>query len=113
VSPPDALIVACLGGAACGAANAAGLWWTTRRLPHVRRPAAVLLASFLVRTLATLPPVVLLGAGEVDRLVVALVSFVIFRLLVVRGLASASARSAHRRAHRGDEPPPMGGEVAP
>ncbi len=113
MSPPDALIVACLGGAACGAANAAGLWWTTRRIPGARRPASLLLASFLVRALVTLPPVVLLGAGEVDRLVAALASFVIFRLLVVRGLTSAAARAAHRRAAPGGKPPAMSGGVAP
>lgn len=113
MSPPDALILACLGGAACGAANAAGLWWTTRMLPHVRRPAALLLASFLLRALLTLPPVVLLGAGHADRLVAALASFLIFRLLVVRMLASVSARAAHRRAVRTRDAPRVDGGVTP
>jgi len=87
MSPPEVLILASTVGAACGALNAWGLWRTSRAMPHVDRPGLLLAGSFVLRTLVTVTPIVLLGDGEADRLVSGFAAFIMIRLLAVHVIA--------------------------
>lgn len=87
MSPPEVLILVSATGAAGGALNAWGLWRTTRAVPDVRHPGLLLTGSFVLRTLVTVTPVILLGEGEPDRLIAGLASFVMIRLLAVHAIA--------------------------
>ncbi len=80
----ETLLLGLLGGLLIGVAYFGGLWWTVERIPHARRPGALLAASYLVRTvlaLAAFAALVRLGPGP---LVAALVGFVAARAVVVR-----------------------------
>ncbi len=68
-----------------------GLWWTVRRLPRVRHPSLWMLSSFVLRVLVTVTGFVLLAAGDWQRLGIALLGFLLVRLIMVRTLSSNHA----------------------
>jgi len=61
-----------------------GLWWTVKRLPQSRYPAALTLCSLMVRVLLVVGGFYFLMAGELARLLAALLGFIVLRLLLVR-----------------------------
>jgi F1F0 ATPase subunit 2 len=86
------LLLVLLGSAALGALFFGGLGLTVGRLAQIRRPAAWLAVSFLVRSAIVLAGLPLLMDGRWERLLAALIGFHLARSVVLR---------AARRAPRG------------
>jgi F1F0 ATPase subunit 2 len=78
------LLIPFLLGILLGVLYLAGLWLTVRRLPRVRRPALLLLASTTLRiTLLLAGFWYILGGREWGRLLAALAGFVTVRTLTL------------------------------
>lgn len=77
------LVPALLGGCLLGLFFYGGLWWTVRRLPHTRRPAALTISSFVVRTAVTVLGFYLIMDGRLDRILVAMAGFLVIRTLLL------------------------------
>jgi F1F0 ATPase subunit 2 len=91
MADPLALSVAWLAGAGLGAFFFGGLWWTVRRLADARRPALLVLGSFVLRTGVALGGFYLVAtAGRWERILAYLLGFVTARLVVTR-LTEASS----------------------
>lgn len=86
------LALAALAGLAIGAVYFSALWWTVQRGASARRPALLFLASFVARTAFALGAFYLLGGRHADRLAVALLGFIVSRVLVVRLTGSSTAK---------------------
>lgn len=71
-----------VGGAALGAVHFLGLWLTLQRLPRSRHGGMLVLGSSILRIAVTVIGLWLLMAGEPARLLVALASFVVLRVLL-------------------------------
>ena len=78
------LALAGLAGAALGAFFFGGLWWTVRRGVSSGHPALWFLGSGLLRTSMVVAGFYLVGGGQRQRLVGALVGFIAARLVVMR-----------------------------
>lgn len=78
------LVSAFVVGLALAGVHFAGLWWTIRRLPTAKRPALVMLASYVVRVAVTVAGFILIMGGQWPRLVACLVGFVLGRLVLTR-----------------------------
>ncbi len=92
MSEPWLLLLAGLAGAGLGLLFFGGLWYTIRQLPQSRRPALLLISSFLIRLSLTLLGFSwILGgaAAAIDRLLVAFIGFLLVRLLLTRRLRRA------------------------
>ncbi len=87
------LALALLAGAALGGFFFGGLWLTVRKMESTRNPTLLLLGSFLGRTLITLAGFFLIAGGRWERLMVAVVGFVIVRLVLVRFGFGRAAKS--------------------
>ncbi len=94
------LALSFLGGAAAGAFYFGGLYWTVRRLNRARRPAALAMASFLVRTAVTVAAIWFIGHTHWARLVASLVGLIVMRHVLVRvwGPTPAPAETAPEKA---------------
>lgn len=92
MSEPWLLLLAGIAGAGLGLLFFGGLWYTIRQLPQSRRPALLLISSFLIRLSLTLLGFYwILGgaAAAIDRLLVAFIGFLLVRLLLTRRLRRA------------------------
>jgi F1F0 ATPase subunit 2 len=98
MTPLPLLLLVLAAGFAVGLLFFASLWFTVRRLPHSVNPIPLLLISGLLRLLGALGAMALLAAGDWQRLLAALLGFVLARVLLVR-LWGPPAPSA------GDSPP--------
>lgn len=78
-------------GLGLGAFFYGGLWWTVKRLPAVRHPAAWMLASFLLRAGVSLAGLYWLAAYDLRRLGLALGGWLLARVLLVKRLGGESA----------------------
>lgn len=78
------LAVAGAAGLVLGAVFFGGLWWTVRKGVSSPRPALWFVGSMLLRTGIVLAGFYLVGAGQLQRLLVCLLGFVIARFLVMR-----------------------------
>jgi F1F0 ATPase subunit 2 len=78
------LVVALIAGGLVGAAYFRGLWWTVKKGVHARRPAALFIGSFIVRTLFALAAFYFIGHGHPERLAICLLGFILGRLITVR-----------------------------
>lgn len=76
------LMLAGLAGAGLGAIFFGGLWWTVRQGASSRHPALWFLISALLRTAVVLTGFYFVGAGQWQRLVSALVGFIVARFAV-------------------------------
>ncbi|MBU1154314.1 MAG: ATP synthase subunit I [Proteobacteria bacterium] len=76
-------------GLAVGAFFFGGLYWTVRRLATARYPAALSLASMLLRLGVSLAALYLVMAGDWRRLAAAVVGMIVMRLVLVRLLRPA------------------------
>lgn len=87
--------VGLLAGVVLGAVFFGGLMLTVRRLPTARRPAALALSSFVVRTAVVLAGLAWVAQGDWRRLAGALVGLVAMRVMLVRawGLRPAGGSS--------------------
>ena len=77
------LALAGLAGAALGAIFFGGLWWTVRRGVSSGHPALWFLGSGLLRTSIVVAGFYLVGGGQWQRLVGALVGFIVARFAVM------------------------------
>jgi F1F0 ATPase subunit 2 len=78
------LVLAGGAGVLLGAVFFGGLWWTVRKGVSSQRPALWFLGSMLVRTGIVVVGFYVVSGGAWQRLVAALLGFVIARLLVTR-----------------------------
>lgn len=83
-----ALLVAGLG---LGLFFYGGLWWTVQRMPVVRHPVGLMLASFVIRLGVTMTGFTILVAGDWRRVPAVLLGFILVRLVLVNKLRSADA----------------------
>lgn len=86
------------GGGVLGAAFFGGLWWTTRRAVTSRRPAALLVGSFMVRSSAAVAGLALLGWGQWQRIALAMLGFVLARMVLLSALGPDHGQPIGREA---------------
>ena len=67
------------------------LWRTVRKLPDTQRPARLILGSLVVRMVVVLPGFYFVMSGHWERLIVALIGFILMRKLLTRHLGSGVA----------------------
>ena len=79
-----AYAVSILAGLGLGGFFFGGLWWTVRRLPTARHPAALALGSFFVRTTITAGGLFLAADGRLGPLAAGLAALVLVRTVLVR-----------------------------
>lgn len=86
-------VVAAAGGAALGLFYYTGLWLTLQRLPRSTYPGLWVFASFTVRLAVTMCGFYLILGPDrnLPRLGVALLTFVVMRVLLIRRLQPALA----------------------
>lgn len=77
------ILPAFFAGAALGIFYFGGLWLTVQRIPAAQRPVLSSLASFLVRSGAVLAGFYLIGLGDWVRLPVALLGFILVRMVIL------------------------------
>ncbi len=80
------LVAALVGGMAIGAFFFGGLWLTIGYLERTTRPAMLLLGSFMGRTVLALSGLFVLAWGRWERLAIAVVGFLVARIVVVNVL---------------------------
>lgn len=81
--------IAILAGLALGGFFFGGLWWTVRRLPGARHPAALALSSFLARTVVTAGGLFVAADGRVGPLAAGLAALLAVRFVLIRRLGPA------------------------
>ncbi len=92
-----ALAVATFLGAVLSGLYFGALWMTLRRLTHHRHPAVLLMLSLLLRlTLLLIGFYLILDRGHWDRLLAALIGFILVRILLTRMLGPVSASRVAR-----------------
>lgn len=72
-----------IAGAALGTMFFGGLWLTVKQTVTSTKPALLILGSFIVRMVLVLTGFYFIGAGNWQRLLMALVGFIIARFLVI------------------------------
>ena len=82
---PDILIwiFAMLAGAALGGVFFGGLWWTVQRGAASPSPARWFIGSFVLRTAIVLTGFYFIGGGQLGRLGLCLLGFLLARVLVL------------------------------
>jgi len=78
------LLLAVLAGLALGLFYFGGLWLTVRRIACGKRPALLMLSSFVVRLLVTLCGFYLVMDGSWERLLACLAGFLVMRFVLTR-----------------------------
>lgn len=78
------LLVALVAGTTIGVVFFVGLWWTIRRALSSRSPAALFLASLLLRTLVAVSGFYLVSRGDWRRLLACMGGFFIARVVAMR-----------------------------
>jgi F1F0 ATPase subunit 2 len=94
---PLSLALALIGGAGIGLLHFGGLWWTVRRIGERRNPAALLLASQLLRTGATVLLLYLVAGSAWERLLAAAAGLLIVRRVMARRLGPAPEATPGQR----------------
>lgn len=89
MSGPQLLFSFLVGGVA-GSLYFSGLWYTLHWLPTARRPALLLIGSFLLRLTLLLGILSLLAGSHWSSLLSALAGFLLVRTLLVRRWGSGS-----------------------
>jgi F1F0 ATPase subunit 2 len=84
MNEPLSLASALIAGVLLGAIFFGGLWWTVRRSVSSKRLALWLFASWLLRTGIVLPGFYFVMQGDWQRLLAALLGFVLARIAVTR-----------------------------
>lgn len=87
-------------GAGLGALFFGGLWLTVRALPTARYPAALSLGSLAARSILLMAGFYVVSAGHWERILAALVGFVLARIALVQFLRPGRPEHSHAR---GDE----------
>lgn len=97
------LVFAGMAGVFLGVMFFGGLWWTVRKGVTSTRPAALFLASMLLRMGLALAGFYFVTNGQWQRLLACLVGFIMARLMVtrltrVKGKSAVLAREASHEA---------------
>lgn len=90
-------IFAMLGGLALGGVFFGGLWWTVQRGAISASPARWFIGSFVLRTAIVLAGFYFIGGGQLGRLGLCLLGFLLARVLVLvltRPTPTAAAQAA-------------------
>lgn len=87
------LIAALVGGVGIGGFFFGGLWLTIGRLDTVSRPGMLLLGSFMGRTLLALGGLYLLAWGRWERMAIAVIGFLLARVIIVNLLGRQEVTS--------------------
>lgn len=93
------LILALICGLALGGFYFGGLWYTVARIPDTRRPAWLLVASFVARTVVVLTGfagVMLATGARLDAAGLCLLGFILVRFVLVRRLGPLSKTAVSR-----------------
>jgi F1F0 ATPase subunit 2 len=83
-SNPLECLAALLAGILAGSVFFGGLWWTVKRLATAKHPALLMVGGAVLRTGLVLGVFLLAGRDHLDRMLAALVGFVIARIVIVR-----------------------------
>jgi F1F0 ATPase subunit 2 len=78
------LLPALLAGALLGAIFFGGLWWTILKCVSSRWPAALFLASLVLRTSATVAGFYFISHGDWRKILACLLGFLVARIFVTR-----------------------------
>ena len=78
-------------GLGLGALYFIALWKTVRKIPDTQSPARLILGSLVVRMAVVLPAFYFVMSGHWERLVMALIGFILARKLLTRHLGSGVA----------------------
>jgi F1F0 ATPase subunit 2 len=85
-------IVAFAAGLALGAFYFTALWRTVRQLPKAHSPARLMLGSFIIRMAVVMAGFYLVMGGEHwERLAMALIGFILMRMILTRRLGMDKA----------------------
>ncbi len=87
---------AAAGGLLLGALYFGGLWWTVRRLPTARHPAALIAGSFLLRAAVAAAGIVVIAGGEPIPLLCAVAGFITARTIAIRRVGAGLQISRDR-----------------
>ncbi|MDY0185849.1 MAG: ATP synthase subunit I [Desulfuromonadaceae bacterium] len=87
------LVLAFSAGAVLGAFFYAGLWWTVRKGLTSSRPALWFMGSMLVRTVVTITGFYLVADGQLLRMGLCLLGFILARPVVTRLTKPAETNS--------------------
>jgi len=88
VSDSGYYVLALLAGAALGVVFFGGLWLTLQRMQSARHPALLLAGSFIGRSVITLAGFYVIAGGHLERLLVAVLGFVLARMVTSRWVRS-------------------------
>ncbi len=88
------IVAPLLTGLGAGLVFFQGLWWTTRRLLTAKAPWRLLMLSFVLRSTVVVGGVILVSAGQWQRLAVAVGGVVLARTVVLHRHRPAPIRSA-------------------
>ncbi len=80
------VVIALLGGLIIGVFFFSGLWITIRRVEHMQRPGIILFASSMTRLVVALAGFYLLAWGRWERLLIAVIGFMLARMVMIRSL---------------------------
>lgn len=86
------VFVSLIAGTALGLLYFGGLWLTVERLPKSSLPALLTMGSFLVRTGIVILGFYYIMEGRLERLLVAMVGFLITRIFLVRLISPIQAK---------------------
>ena len=77
------MILAFIAGLLLGALFFGGLWFTVKKMSTSAKPALLVLGSFVSRMVVVLIGFYFIGAGNWQRLLIALLGFIIARFIVI------------------------------
>jgi F1F0 ATPase subunit 2 len=80
------LLLAFTAGLALGAFYFIALWRTVKKLPDSSRPLRLMLGSFALRMAVVLPGFYFVMGGQWERLAMALIGFILIRVILTRRL---------------------------
>ena len=84
MNEPFSLVLALITGVVLGAIFFGGLWWTVRKCVSAKQPAFWFFGSGLLRMTVALAGFYFVAHGHWDRLLAALLGFVMARVIVTR-----------------------------
>lgn len=82
IAAPLGVLLPVVGGAVLGLVFYCGLWWTVRRAATFQHPGLSMLTSMLLRMGITLGGFYLVAGGELQRMLLCLLGFVLARVAV-------------------------------
>ena len=85
------LILSLMAGLALGLLYFGGLWHTVRKLPEMHKPFSAMLWSFAIRTSIVMIGFYFVMGGHWERLVAALLGFILVREVLVRRIGTRTA----------------------